>query len=144
MPATGDGNLVGGYVGEPSVAPTVPARVAMPPCLRYGVGRICMPGRWRATPGSAVRSADLLPQRRGDVYVEDIGDLQKVGKDVRDLLTDPFRLPRPRHDGSRLLRSEPLEDFDQLADLTGERHDQVLGGVKSLPVPLYAGWAQGR
>src|SRR6476469_1606442 len=135
MPAVNYTNLVGRASGScwlPDLS-SRPLRL-----LVFGVELVVLV---RPSPGQRHRIAllvppDLLPKRRDEVYVEAVGELQLVCEDVRDLLTNPLRPLRMRHDSSRFLRSEPLEEFDQLADLTGERHDEVLGGVKSLPVPL--------
>jgi hypothetical protein len=136
MPATIYGNQVGscsGGVGRPERFRLVLLRL-----LVFDTEAVVLVG---TSLGERHRIAlfvppDLLPQCCGEVYVQDVDELQKVREDIRNFITDPFRLLRPRHNGSRLLGGEPLEEFDQLADFAGERHDEVLGSVESLPVTL--------
>src|SRR5690606_29216039 len=70
-----------------------------------------------------------------EVAAEDGGEPDEVDGDVADLRADPgsgFRVVG--HDCRRLLGSEPLELGDELADLPGERHGQVLRRVELAPV----------
>jgi hypothetical protein len=69
------------------------------------------------------------------VNAQDVGETHEVDGHVGELVTDVVG-PVGVHDLGGLLRGEPLEDLEQLPDLAGQRHRQVLGRVELLPVPL--------
>ena len=69
-----------------------------------------------------------------EIDVERIGDAQQINEHVGELET--HALVALRVERSALLFREPLKLLDELGDLDGQRHRQILRRVKLLPVSL--------
>src|SRR5437763_17209383 len=79
-------------------------------------------------------AVDLCVGRGKEVDAEAVGELDEVERDVGDLVEDVLRQLGIVAPGPRLLRSEPLEERDQLADFAGKRHHEILRGMPLLPL----------
>jgi hypothetical protein len=84
----------------------------------------------------AARIFQLLQGRLDEVDAEYVGQTNQVNGHVAELRTNT----RPKflvlHDGSRLLRGEPLQLCQELTNFPGQGHSEVLRRMKLLPVPF--------
>jgi hypothetical protein len=138
-------------------ASALPSSATPTPSPRGKAG--CSGGLWpprtasasESTPTSSGRGArsrepelvagDLGACHLDQVDVEDGRQLDQIEQHVRQLVPDVGRRLGVGHHPGGLLRGEPLEERGQLADLTGERHREVLRGMERLPV---TGLGEGR